>query len=202
MSDAPSQILRQRWLDAMLPNIPFDGWTEAAMQAAAEEAGISEDEQAFAAPGGLNDLLKTYFDSAESRARDVIASVDLENLRVRDRVTVGVMAWLEVLTVDKEAVRRAAQRGFLPWGASSAVQRSWSVADMIWDAIGDTSEDYNRYTKRGLLSAALPPIIMGWLDHAEDEQEKTEALVQRQVGRAMKTGQFGARLLKPFLRKP
>ena len=200
MTDAPSYKLRQRWLAAMLPNIPFDGWTEAAMKSAAEDAGISDDEQAFAAPDGLNDLMRTFFDQAEARAREAIAAVDLEPLRVRDRVKVGVMAWLEALSTHKEAVRRAAQRGFLPWGAASAIQRSWSVADMIWDATGDTSTDYNRYTKRGLLSAALPPIIMGWLDHKIDEADKTEALVTRQIDRAMKTGQFGARLLKPFLR--
>lgn len=202
MPDAPSQILRQRWLEALLPNVPFDGWTEAAMQAAAEDADLSEDEQAFAAPGGLNDLLKTFFDMAEAKARDAIGAVDLDQLRVRDKVKVGVMAWLEALSTEKEAVRRAAQRGFLPWGASAAVQRSWSVADMIWEAVGDTSEDYNRYTKRGLLSVALPSIIMGWLDHEPHEREKTEELVTRQIDRTMRTGQFGAKLLKPFLRKP
>lgn len=201
MPDAPSQILRQRWLEALLPNIPFDGWTDAAMKAAAEEAGLSEDEQAFAAPGGLNDLMRTFFDQAETTAREAINAVDLTNLRIRDKVKVGVMAWLEALSVEKEAVRRAAQRGFLPWGASAAVQRSWSVADMIWESIGDTSADYNKYTKRGLLSAALPPIIMGWLDHKVDERDKTEELVTRQIDRAMKTGQFGAKLLAPFLRK-
>lgn len=200
MTEAPSQTLRKRWLAAMLPHIPFDGWTEAAMKTAAEDAGLSADEQAFAAPDGLNDLMRTFFDQAEERTREAIHSVDLEPLRVRDRVKVGVMAWLEALAPNKEAVRRAAQRGFMPWGATAAIQRSWSVADMIWDAAGDTSTDYNRYTKRGLLSAALPPIVMGWLDHKMDEEAKTDELVTRQIERAMKTGQFGARLLKPFLR--
>ena len=54
------------------------------------------------------------------------------------------------------AVRRAAARGFLPWGAGPALQRSWKVADMVWTAAGDTSEDYNRYSKRGLLAGVIP----------------------------------------------
>jgi ubiquinone biosynthesis protein COQ9 len=42
------------------------------------------------------------------------------------------------------------------------------VADFIWDAAGDTAEDYNRYSKRGLLTAILPPIVLYWLDNPSE----------------------------------
>ncbi|MBO6636417.1 MAG: hypothetical protein JJ937_18090, partial [Parvibaculum sp.] len=57
MSSTPSETLRFRWLDALLPDVPFDGWTEAAAAVAADRAGLTPGEQALAAPNGISDLI-------------------------------------------------------------------------------------------------------------------------------------------------
>ena len=160
MTQTPSEVLRFRWLDAMLPDVPFDGWTEATAARAAKQAGLSEGEQALAAPNGVPDLIDAFFDRAGQAAREALADQDISALKTPARVKAGVLAWLAALEPNREAVRRAAVRGLLPWGAASAVQRTWRIADMVWDEAGDTSEDYNRYSKRGLLAAVIPPIIM------------------------------------------
>ncbi|HBX93320.1 MAG TPA: COQ9 family protein, partial [Hyphomonas sp.] len=64
MTQTPSEVLRFRWLDAMLPDVPFDGWTEATAARAAKQAGLSEGEQALAAPNGVPDLIDAFFDRA------------------------------------------------------------------------------------------------------------------------------------------
>ena len=40
MTQTPSEVLKFRWLDAMLPDVPFDGWTEVAAAKAAVRAGL------------------------------------------------------------------------------------------------------------------------------------------------------------------
>ena len=156
MTQTPSEVLRFRWLDAMLPDVPFDGWTETTAARAAKQAGLSEGEQALAAPNGVPDLIDAFFDRAGQAAREALADQDISALKTPARVKAGVLAWLAALEPNREAVRRAAVRGLLPWGAASAVQRTWRIADMVWDEAGDTSEDYNRYSKRGLLAAVIP----------------------------------------------
>ena len=64
MSSSPSETLRFRWLDALLPDVPFDGWTDAAAEAAAQRAGLSEGKQALAAPNGISDLIDAFFERA------------------------------------------------------------------------------------------------------------------------------------------
>ena len=59
---SPSYALRLRWLDALLPNVPFDGWTEAAAEKAAETDKLTDGEKALAAPHGLADLVDALFD--------------------------------------------------------------------------------------------------------------------------------------------
>ena len=197
MTQTPSEVLRFRWLDAMLPDVPFDGWTEATAARAAKQAGLSEGEQALAAPNGVPDLIDAFFDRAGQAAREALADQDRSALKTPARVKAGVLAWLAALEPNREAVRRAAVRGLLPWGAASAVQRTWRIADLVWDEAGDTSEDYNRYSKRGLLAAVIPPIIMYWLDQPSDEQLDT--YIDRRLSLASGIGRNLGRIAKPLL---
>lgn len=197
MTTPPSVLLRRRWLEALLPEVVFDGWSEAAAEAAAVKAGLTAGEQALAAPRGVIDLLEGFFDEAEARAKDTLAGQDMTGLRVPEKVKRGVLAWLGALEPHREAVRRAASRGFLPWGAGPALQRSWKVAGMVWTAAGDTSEDYNRYSKRGLLAGVLPAIVLHWADHPSPED--LDAFIDRRLAHASGAGRIAGRFVKPFL---
>lgn len=199
MTEPPSALLRRRWLAELLPDVAFEGWTQAAATAAAGRAGLTDGEQALAAPQGVLDLIDGFFDAAESDARAALAGVDMGSLRVPERVKAGVLAWLEALDPNREAVRRAASRGFLPWGAGPALQRTWKVADMIWTAAGDQSEDYNRYSKRGLLAAVLPAIVLCWADHPAPED--LDAFITRRLADVSGIGQRAGRFVKPVLER-
>ena len=197
MTQTPSEAYRSRWVAALLPHVAFDGWTDAAAAIAAKEAGLSQGEQALAAPNGVIDLLEAFFAAAESEAKANLASQDMSTLRVPDKVKRGVLAWLEALEPNREAVRRAAARGFLPWGAGAAAQRTWSVADMVWTAAGDTATDYNRYSKRGLLAAVIPGIVMHWLDNPAPAD--LDAYVSRRLQQASGLGRSAGKVVGPVL---
>ena len=199
MTFPPSEILRRRWLAELLPEVAFEGWSEEAARAAAVRAGLTEGEQALAAPQGVANLIDALFDAAEAEARAALAAIDMTAMRVPDKVKRGVLAWLAALEPNREAVRRAASRGFLPWSAGPALQRTWKVADMIWTAAGDASEDYNRYSKRGLLAAVLPAIVLYWADHPAPED--LDGFISRRLANASGLGQRAGRIVKPVLER-
>ena len=126
-----------------------------------------------------------------------LAKADFSGLRTHERVAAGVLAWLDALEPHKCAVRKAAGRGLLPWGAGAAIKRTWSIADAIWEAAGDTATDYNRQTKRALLSAVIPPIVLHWLDN--DDRETLERVIARRLQQAMRLGQAGSKVVSPML---
>jgi ubiquinone biosynthesis protein COQ9 len=199
MTLPPSEILRRRWLAELLPEVAFEGWSEEAARAAAVRAGLTDGEQALAAPQGVVNLIDALFDTAEAEARAALAAIDMGAMRVPDKVKGGVLAWLAALEPNREAVRRAASRGFLPWSAGPALQRTWKVADMIWTAAGDASEDYNRYSKRGLLAAVLPAIVLYWADHPAPED--LDGFISRRLANASGLGQRAGRIVKPVLER-
>lgn len=197
MSSTPSEALRFRWLDALLPDVPFDGWTSESVAKAAESAGLTSGEQALAAPNGVVDLIDAFFDRAGETAKAVLKGQDLSCLNVPGKVRAAVLAWLDALSPHREAVRRAAIRGLLPWGVSPALQRTWAVADLVWEAAGDTATDYNRYSKRGLLAAVLPAIVMYWLD--DPAPDDLNAYIDRRLAQASGIGRNLGRFAKPLL---
>jgi ubiquinone biosynthesis protein COQ9 len=197
MTHTPSDVLRSRWLDALLPHVTFDGWTDAAAALAAREGGLSDGEKALAAPNGVIDLIEAFFATAEAEASAVLAAEDVSALRMPDKVKRGVLAWLAALEPNREAVRRAAARGFLPWSAGPAVQRAWSVADMVWTAAGDTATDYNRYSKRGLLAAVIPGIVMYWLDNPAAAD--LDAYISRRLKQASGLGRRAGKVVSPIM---
>lgn len=197
MTARPSVRLQDKWLDHLLPLIKDEGWTDRAATLAAREAGLGSDEQALAAPHGVRDLIERFFDRAEEEMIEGLAREDLTGLKTHEKVAAGIKAWLGVLAPHREAVKRASARGFLPWNAPDAAKRTWKTADTIWSAAGDTATDYNRETKRALLSAVIPAIVLYWLD-APDEDE-LDAFIEKRLQGAMKFGQTGSKFARPAL---
>lgn len=195
----PSYKYREQWLNAALPLVTDQGWTEPALLRAAEIAGLDAGQQALAAPGGINDVIDHMFERASDEARAALKDRDLDAYRTHEKVAEALMAWLDALEPHRGAVRKAVQRGVMPWAAAAAGQQVWRTADWIWDAAGDTAEDYNRYTKRGLLSAVIPSAVNYWLD--EPTVDALHGHISMRLQQAMRLGQMGGRVLGPILER-
>ena len=198
MTVRPSVRLQDKWLDHLLPLVAEQGWTEQASTLSAREAGIGSEEMSLAAPNGVRDLIERFFDRAEEEMLQTLEQEDLSSLRTHEKVAEGIKAWLKALEPHREAVKRASARGFVPWHAPDAAKRTWKTADAIWTAAGDTATDYNRETKRGLLSATLPTIVLYWLDD-DHEEDELDSFIESRLKGAMKIGQWGSKLAKPGL---
>jgi ubiquinone biosynthesis protein COQ9 len=193
----PSEKLRDAWLKALLPLVPEGGWTAELADKAANDAELSKGEQSLAAPNGVTDLIDHFFDRAGDVMLETLITQDLNALRTHERVASGLRAWLNALEPNKEAVRKAANLGLLPWGAGAAARRVWRVADTVWEAAGDTATDYNRQTKRALLSAVIPSVVMKWLNTSD--QVEVDLHIETRLKQAMNIGQAGSKMLKPVL---
>lgn len=184
----PAADLRPRLLEAALPDVAFDGWHENLLASAAARAGVTIDEAEDAFPDGTRGMALYFSEWADEEMRKKLARENMKDLRVRDRVMRGVDIRLRILTPWKAAVSSALSYLGKPPGGFLLPAHVWRTADIIWQAAGDTSTDYNRYTKRFLLSGVIVATILYWLGDDSDNHADTSAFLARRIDNVLKVG--------------
>ncbi len=100
----------------------------------------------------------------------LLAKADLPSKKVRARISAAVLARLQVLAPHKEAARRAGAFLTLPPHATLGMTLLYRTVDAMWRAAGDTSTDFNFYSKRAILAGVYSATLMRWFnDDSEDE---------------------------------
>lgn len=191
---APSQRLRARLLDAVLPFAGDEGWNERTLARAAEVAGLSEGEAALAAPRGAMDLVAAFAQRADDEMVSRLAEAPLAGMKIRAKATLGVRARLEALAPYKAAVGKAAFVLARPSNAIEAAEIGWATADKIWRAIGDASTDENYYSKRALLAAVHGATLARWLNDASEGHSETWTFLDKRIENVMQVEKLKARL--------
>lgn len=189
--------LQTRILDAALPAIAFDGWTIGVLEDAAKSIGLTAFDVKRAFPGGVVEAVNLFVTRADA-AMIAALPTDYATQKVREKIAIAVMTRLRQQLPYREAVRRALAVYAMPWNAAEGVQRGWATADAIWRAAGDTSTDYNHYTKRLILSKVCGATLMVWLNDTTPELTETEAFLRRRIENVMEFEKFKAKAKEGF----
>lgn len=181
----PSDTARRDILTAALKHVPFDGWTSKSLRAAVSDAGLPDGAEELYFPGGAPDVIRFWAEECDAAVRETLAGLDLANMKIRDKVTRGVLARLEAIGPHEEAARRAMSRLSLPNTAGQAPAQLWASADTIWRAIGDTSTDVNYYSKRTILSGVIGSSLLSWLSDDSFDKAKARAFLDARIANVM-----------------
>lgn len=174
------EIAREKVLAAALDHVVFDGWSAATLTAAIEDSGVDAGLAAQAFPRGAIDLALAFHRSGDQAMLAALDDKDWGEARYRDKIAGSVRIRLELLADQKEQVRRAAAYFALPTHMSEGAGAVWGTVDHIWNALGDTSDDVNWYSKRTTLAAVYSATVLYWLgDESEGHQDTWEFLDRR-----------------------
>jgi len=176
---------RQAIMAKALEIAPFDGWTVPMLRKAAVEAGYDRDTQLLAFPKGVMDLIEFHAQQADAEMLERLEDYDLKALKVRERVTLAVRLRIEVVAQHKNAVRRAAHTLALPMHHVTAMRMTYATVDAIWRGIGDTSSDFNFYSKRAILAGVYTSTMMHWLEDRSEGEQDTWAFLDRRIENVM-----------------
>ena len=179
---------KEKILLALLKNVPFDGWTDDALRKTADGKNIKIADLMLAFPGGIPDALAYFAQWAEHGMLKKLSKHKLIQMRVRDRVALGVRLWLEVMAPYKEAVSAAVRGSYLPGRAAMGIKNLARICDTIWYEAGDHSTDFNYYTKRGLLGLVFASTLLYWLQDESDGYERTYEFLDARIENAMQMG--------------
>jgi ubiquinone biosynthesis protein COQ9 len=181
MSDSESAAQKDALLEAILPDVVFDGWSQSALTRAAAQLGIDETALDAILPGGAVELARWLDDWADRQMIAALETHDLAALRTHQRLILGIRLRLEALAPYREAVRRAIVLNTPPFAVTRAPQAVYRTVDALWYCAGDTATDFNFYTKRALLAAVYTATVLYWLDDRTEGLTDTWDFLDRRI---------------------
>ena len=177
---------RARLLDAALDHVAFDGWSETAIRAAAEDTGIPLERALNAFPGGATELIAFHSETADRRMLEALELEPLSDMKVREKAAKAIRLRLEANFRNREAIRTALTVLMMPQNAALAARLLYKTVDAIWYAIGDRSTDFNFYTKRGLLAGVYTATLFYWLNDKSEGAAASWTFLDRRIAEVMK----------------
>lgn len=195
-----NQDIKNKIIDEALKNAAFDGWTKDMLALSAQSAGYEADMAKAVFPHGIADALNYLSHRIDEKMLEELKNVDTSEIRTRDRIELAVQIRLNIMTPDKEAFRRGASHWSTSCSANRASSAVWTTADAIWLWAGDTATDYNRYTKRTLLSAVILSTMLYWFQDHSPEGNKTQQFLKGRISNVMQFGKLIGKI-KTFGRK-
>ena len=172
---------RDRLIVAMLPDVPFDGWSQHALRLSAERIEIPVAEACALFPRGALDMVAAFSRWADRQMLDRIEAAPPESLSLSRRIARALRIRFEVLLPWREAVRRGMTVLAMPQNAPLGMRLLYETVDGIWYAVGDTSTDFSFYTKRASLAGIYAAAMLFWLDDRSPGSVETDAFVERRL---------------------
>ena len=189
---SPLEQLRRRLALAVGENAVFDGWTRAAVDTAAAQLGVDPVQARLAMPKTQAGMIDIYIQEVDRALEAWFTPKRLESMKVREKIRALIWHRLETMGPSREAVRRALAILAMPQNLPLALRISWRSADLMWRIAGDTSTDFNHYTKRMTLGAVYGSTLLAWLDDQSDGWADTAAFLDRRIDDVMRFEKFKA----------
>jgi ubiquinone biosynthesis protein COQ9 len=189
---SPLEQLRRRLALAVGEHAVFDGWSRAAVDAAAQQLGIDPVQARLAMPKSQAGMIDLYIQEVDRALEAYFTPERFQGMKIREKIRALVWRRLEIMGPAREAVRRALATLAMPQNIPLALKMSWRTADLMWRIAGDTSTDFNHYTKRMTLGAVYGSTLLVWLDDQSEGWLETAAFLDRRIDDVMKIEKFKA----------
>ena len=183
---SPLEQLRRKLALAVGENAVFDGWTMKAVDSAAAQLGIDSVQARLAMPKGQAAMIDLYIQEVDRALEAYFTPERLSALKIREKIRALIWRRLEIMGPAREAVRRAMAILAMPQNVPLALRIGWRTADVMWRIAGDTSTDFNHYTKRMTLLAVYGSTLLVWLDDKSESWSETQAFLDRRIDDVMK----------------
>jgi len=189
---SPLEKLRRELALAVGENAVFDGWTRKAVDSAAGQLGIDPVQARLAMPKAPAGMIDVYIREVDRALEAGFTPQRIAKMKIREKIRSLIWHRLEIMGPAREAVRRALAILAMPQNLSLALRTGWRSADLMWRIAGDTSTDFNHYTKRMTLGAVYGSTLLVWLDDRSEGWSETAAFLDRRIDDVMRFEKFKA----------
>ena len=190
----PDAGLRGQLAEAVAAEAAFSGWSATAMRSAGRQLGLPEGEAERLFPGGPVAVLAWLSERADLGTVAAMDAAEASGLKIRDRIRMAVRTRIELTVGGRESVRRGLAALALPANAALGLKLLYRTVDALWYAAGDTSADFNFYTKRATLAGVYSATLFYWLNDRSEGGEASWSFLDRRIDGVMRFEKWKAEL--------
>ena len=166
---------------AMLIHVPFDGWTEQAMAATADDLGIDLAAVSDLFPKGAASAIDAFVAMSDEDMVRAFAELEEQPQGVTATIKSLIMIRLDGAAPYREAVSMALKTLSRPQHSALALSTLYRTVDRMWRLAGDRSVDFNFYSKRALLAGVYSASLAYWVANPSADREKLERFVSQRL---------------------
>lgn len=159
----------------------FDGWSDKALESAAEVQGVDAAVARLAFPGGAMDMISAWVAAIDAGMEARFGHGELDAMPVPERIRTLVRFRLDETRGCEEALRRALAIQAMPQNIAASLKQGWASADRMWRLAGDTATDYNHYTKRAILAGIYTATLAVFVEDESGKKADTLAFLDRRL---------------------
>lgn len=163
--------------------------------------GLNINEIELLFPEGNIDLIKFTLEQLNKELEEYCKKIDLIRLPVHKRIKKVLLSKISLMNKNKLFYRSIFLNLLIPKKNFSLSSQLYNSVDQIWFIAGDSSTDFNFYTKRLILSGIYSRVILFFFNN--NNQEELENILDESLKRVSKIPEIKSKLkiFKDYLPK-
>ena len=178
-----------------------NGFTQNSLENISKKYGLDINETELLFPEGNNDLIKFALEQLNSELEEYCRKIDLIRLPTHKRIKKVLLSKVALMNKNKLFYRSIFLNLLIPKKNFSLSSQLYNSVDQIWFIAGDSSTDFNFYTKRLILSIIYSRIMLFFFNN--NNQEELENILDESLQRVSKIPEIKSKLkiFKEYLPK-
>ena len=177
------------------------GLTKNCLENISKKYGLNTDETDLLFPQGNIDLIKFALEQLNNDLEVYCRQIDLIRLPIHKRIRKVLLSKISLMNKDKPFYRSIFLNLLIPKKNFSLSSQLYNSVDQLWFIAGDSSTDFNFYTKRLILSGIYSRVMLFFFNN--NNQEELEKILDESLKRVSKIPEIKSKLkiFKDFLPK-
>ena len=172
--------------------IAKDGLTSNTFETIASKHKLNISEINLLFPDGKMDLLKYSLEQLNIELEEYCKSIDLIRLPVHKRIRKILLSKIQIMNNDKKFYKKIFLNSLLPNKNLSFPSQLYKSVDEIWYLAGDTSIDFNFYTKRLILAGIYSRVVLFFFNN--NNQQDLEHILDVNLQRVAKIPELKSKI--------
>ena len=164
-----------------IQEVPKFGWSRETLLHCAKKQKISTPNLALMFPSFEYDVLKYLIAQNNSLVEKNYNSFNNSRLKTRDKIKTIMELKFDSNSYLKDALPEMLKFLLRPGNIFMSIKMLHQNSDFIWKLAGDKSNDFNYYSKRGLLSTVYLATLIYWLNDKSNKGIGTKNFISKSV---------------------